>query len=74
MPSGPSLLTQQAVRLSVDQYGSDNISAFKIPKGFTKPVQHGKPLAVVSGDLREAQQKLSDKSEMTLLLGSQDVN
>lgn len=62
-------LAIRAVTISNDLYGNDILSSFEQAKGFTKPVTGNSPNATPK-DIIEAQEKLTAKRKLALILKS----
>lgn len=69
--SNQNHLVYQAVRISNVLYGSDTMSAFEMAKGYTVPIIPGTAPHPVPDEILSAQQNLSAKRKLTLILRSQ---
>lgn len=65
-----SLITQQAIRISNDLYGSDVLSAQELAKGYARPIQNEVIPKQLPQELVDAHQTLLAKRKLTLILRS----
>lgn len=63
------MIAVRAVTVSNDLYGNDVLSSFEQAKGYTKPI-NGNPPKTIPDDIIEAQENLSAKRKLAMILKS----